>query len=235
VGVDALTSREIQKIQMNDIVTNLEPEALARHLGNPEGEVGIAVADRLNRMNAKVYAQAYQAIRLADSHRVLEIGFGNGHLIPELLSLAKEVKYAGIDISPTMVEEASAFNAIRIAAGLVEIKLGSSASIPYADATFDSALALNTLYFWDNPSADLAEIRRVLKPGGKLILGAIDPSSTGTNPVFRHGFRFYEAEEIRAMLGVVGFADIGIEILQELRKRPDGTEYHTEYMIISAV
>jgi SAM-dependent methyltransferase len=222
---------------MNDIVTKLEldPEALARHLRNPEGEAGIAVADRLNTMNAKVYARAYQAIALADNHRVLEIGFGNGHLIPELLALAKEVKYAGLDISATMVQEASAFNAIRIAAGLVEIKLGSSASIPYADATFDSALALNTLYFWDNPSADLAEIRRVLKPGGKLVLGAIDPSSTGTNPVFRHGFRFYEPEEIRAMLGAAGFADVDIEILQELRKRPDGTEYHTEYMIISAV
>jgi SAM-dependent methyltransferase len=220
---------------MSDIVTNLEPETLARHLGNPEGEVGIAVADRLNTMNAKVYARAYQAIRLADNHRVLEIGFGNGHLIPELLSLAKEVKYAGLDISETMVQEAVAFNPARIAAGVVEVKLGSSASIPYADATFDRALALNTLYFWDNPSADLGEVRRVLKPDGKLVLGAIAPSSTKTNPVFRHGFRFYEPEEIQAMLGAAGFVDVAIEILQELRKRPDGTEYHTEYMIISAV
>jgi hypothetical protein len=67
---------------MTDITSNLEPETLARHLGNPQGEVGIAVANRLNTMNAKVYAQAYRAIGLAGDNGILEIGFGNGHLIP---------------------------------------------------------------------------------------------------------------------------------------------------------
>ncbi len=133
-----------------------------------------------------------------------------------------------------MVKEASLFNAALIAEGKVEIKLGSSASIPYADAMFDRALALNTLYFWDNPSADLAEIRRVLKPGGRFVLGSISPSSTKTNPVFKHGFRFYDQEKIRAMLGAVGFSEIAIEILEELRQRPDGVEYNSHYFIISA-
>jgi tRNA G46 methylase TrmB len=86
---------------MTDITSNLEPDTLARHLGNPQGEVGIAVANRLNTMNAKVYAQAYRAIGLAGDNGILEIGFGNGHLIPELLALADGATYAGLEISQT--------------------------------------------------------------------------------------------------------------------------------------
>jgi ubiquinone/menaquinone biosynthesis C-methylase UbiE len=132
-----------------------------------------------------------------------------------------------------VVDEASSFKADLIVEGKVEITLGSSASIPYPDLTFDRALALNTLYFWENPSTDLAEIRRVLKPGGRFALGAIAPSSTRTNAVFKYGFRFYELEEIRAMLGIAGFPKVDVEVLEEIRKRPDGTEYPTEYFIIS--
>jgi SAM-dependent methyltransferase len=219
---------------MTDFAIDLEPEMLARHLGNPEGDIGLAVANRLNSVNATTHTQAYRVIGLADNDRIFEIGFGNGHLIPQLLSIANGAKYAGLDISKTMVKEASAFNAGLIAEGRVEIKLGSSASIPYADATFDRALALNTLYFWDNPSADLAEIRRVLKPGGRFVLGSAAPSSTKANPVFKHGFRFYEQDEIRAMLGAAGFSEIAIEILEQLRKRPDGVEYNSHYFIVSA-
>jgi arsenite methyltransferase len=219
---------------MTDIVANLEPAALARHLGNPHGEIGIAVADRLNTMNAKVYAEAYRAIAPADGNRIFEVGFGNGHLIPELFGLANGVTYAGLDISETMVNEAAAFNAELTSQGRVEVKLGSSAAIPYSTAAFDRALALNTLYFWASPSTDLAEIRRVLKPQGKLVLGAIAPASTRTNEVFKHGFRFYEAEAIRAMLAAAGFAQVGIEVIHENRKRPDGTEYMTDYFIVTA-
>jgi SAM-dependent methyltransferase len=212
----------------------LDPEILARHLGNPQGDIGIAVANRLNSVNATVHTNAYRAIGLTDNNRILEIGFGNGHLIPPLLSLANRTKYAGLDISETMVEEASSFNATLIVESRVEIKRGSSAAIHYADATFDRALALNTLYFWDSPSDDLTEIRRVLKPGGRFVLGAISPSSTKTNPAFKHGFKFYEQDDIRAMLGAAGFPDVAVEILEELRKRPDGVKYMSHYFIVSA-
>jgi SAM-dependent methyltransferase len=215
-------------------IASLEPQTFARHLGNPEGDIGLAIANRLNSVNAAVYTRAHRAIDLVDNDRILEIGFGNGHLIPQLLSLANGTKYAGLDISETMVKEAFSFNAGLIANGRVEIKLGSSAAIPYADATFDRALALNTVYFWDNPSADLAEIRRVLKPGGRFVLGAISPSSAKTNPAFEHGFKLYEQDEIRGMLHAASFPDVVVDVLEELRKRPDGLEYMSYYFVVSA-
>ncbi len=50
-------------------------------------------------------------------HRVLEIGFGNGRAAPAIIGRAADVHYAGIDISPTMVNEANRINAALVAAG----------------------------------------------------------------------------------------------------------------------
>jgi cyclopropane fatty-acyl-phospholipid synthase-like methyltransferase len=57
-------------------------------------------------------------------HRVLEIGFGNGRAAPQVIAQAVDVRYSGIDISPTMVAEASAFNAVLVAAGKASFHLG---------------------------------------------------------------------------------------------------------------
>jgi tRNA G46 methylase TrmB len=75
---------------------------MARHLGRPDGEVGLAVSERLNRSNGNITAEAYRRLGLGAGMRVLEIGFGNGHLLPDLLRLAPNLLYSGIDISPTM-------------------------------------------------------------------------------------------------------------------------------------
>jgi ubiquinone/menaquinone biosynthesis C-methylase UbiE len=58
-----------------------------------------------------------------------------------------------------------------VAAGRVQLRRGDCASIPFANANFDGALAVHALSFWRDPVAYLSEIRRVLKPGARLVLG----------------------------------------------------------------
>ena len=215
-------------------LTKLDDQTRARHLGNPEGEVGLAMAGALNTMNARVHQEAYHALKPASGNRILEIGFGNGHLVPELMALAADLRYDGIDISETMVVEAQRFNAGLAAQGRYIAQLAKSSAMPFADATFDRTLALNTIYFWDDPAADLAEIRRVLRKGGRLVLGAIDPSSTKTNPVFRHGFKLYEQDQIGQLLRSVGFSDSSINVFQEVRRLPDGKTIENNYFIVTA-
>jgi ubiquinone/menaquinone biosynthesis C-methylase UbiE len=195
-----------------------------------EGDVGIAMAKSLNSMNAKVHEYAFRALSPKKSDRILEIGFGNGHLIPEVLSLAEDLSYAGIGISETMVNEAAAFNK----GARVDVRVGSSSAIPFPSGDFDRALALNTIYFWSNPSKDLAEIRRVLRPKGKLVLGALDPAGTKTNPVFQHGFKFYEKDQLSRMLKAAGFSSVTIDVFNEVRAASDGSKYATDYFIVSA-
>jgi hypothetical protein len=51
---------------------------MARMLGKPEGEVGRAVGEMMNRTNANITAAVHQRLMLRPNYRVLEVGFGNG-------------------------------------------------------------------------------------------------------------------------------------------------------------
>jgi ubiquinone/menaquinone biosynthesis C-methylase UbiE len=215
-------------------LTKLDEQSRARHLGNPEGEIGLAIAGNLNTMNARVHQEAYRALAPAAGNAILEIGFGNGHLVPELMALAGDLHYDGIDISETMVAEANRFNAALAAQGRYTAQLARSSAMPFKDASFDRALALNTIYFWDDPKADLSEIRRVMRSGGWLVLGAMDPASTTNVPVFRHGFRFYDQDQLKALLKSAGFSSSHIDVFREVRHQPNGTTFENNYFIVTA-
>src|SRR5690242_4573545 len=98
-------------------LTKLDPPIIAQHLGKPEGEVGLALADSMAERNWPIYEAAFKHLAVRPGTRLLEIGFGNGKLVPRLLALAPKVTYAGIDFSETMVREAETFNQGLIGAG----------------------------------------------------------------------------------------------------------------------
>ena len=83
---------------------------------------------------------------------------------------ATNVHVTGIDLSQTMVQAASRRNAQTIKSGRVELRLGDAMTLPFADEQFDKIMSIHTLYFWPDPLSTLAEIFRVLKPGGKLAI-----------------------------------------------------------------
>ncbi|KAB0671545.1 metalloregulator ArsR/SmtB family transcription factor [Oryzomonas sagensis] len=102
-----------------------------------------------------------------DDGTVLEIGTGTGGLLTELAARAARV--IGVDHSPAMLEEARR----RLAhdgAGGIELRLGEMTHLPLSDASVGCVVANMVLHHAANPAAVLAEIRRVLAPGGVLVL-----------------------------------------------------------------
>ena len=87
------------------IFETLTPAEQARHLANPMGTIGIAVADWLYENNKQGNARIVASLGVEAGCRVLEIGFGNGRAVPQVIAQAADVQYSGIDISPTMVAE----------------------------------------------------------------------------------------------------------------------------------
>jgi SAM-dependent methyltransferase len=215
-------------------LTQLDIAVRARHLANPEGEIGLAIANSLNSINADALAWAFSAITPDAGNRILEIGFGNGHTVSRVLELADRLTYAGIDISETMVNEATRFNAAEIADRRVDLRVGTSSRIPFPNAAFDRTLAVNILYFWSDPAVDLREVRRVLKSGEKLVLGSVSPSGAPANPLFKHGFRFLSQEKLVDLLGHAGFSEVSIDVHRSIRKMSNGESYDAEYLITSA-
>jgi ubiquinone/menaquinone biosynthesis C-methylase UbiE len=117
---------------------------------------------------------AEPAIALLDVQphdRVLEIGFGPGVGIELLVSLLSSGRVAGVDDSEEMVEQARVRNAEAIKTGRVELRRGSVETLPFEHETFDKALAINSMQVWPDAVAGLREIRRVMKPGGRVVLG----------------------------------------------------------------
>jgi ubiquinone/menaquinone biosynthesis C-methylase UbiE len=70
-----------------------------------------------------------------------------------------------------MVRQARARNASAIAAGRVDLRRGTANAVPFADGCFDKAVAINSMQVWPDADAGLRDIRRVLKRGGKIVLG----------------------------------------------------------------
>jgi SAM-dependent methyltransferase len=218
-------------------VSKLAPAELASHLGNPRGEIGLAVGELMNRVNMKLSEDAYRRLDLQAQDHVLEIGVGNGLFIDSLLKLAPALKYTGVDISETMLTAAAKANPTSVASGQVSLKLASVDEMPLADASIDRAVTVNCIYFWPDPARALKEIHRVLKPWGCLIVGATTPETAATSPhaTLEHGFRIYDAQTLQNMHRAAGFTSASVDIYTETVNRPDGTPYPRKYFMLRAV
>lgn len=65
--------------------SKLDPATLAKHLGNPEGEVGKTVTASLNKSNAGSYSAALEKLGMNAGDSIIEIRFGNGREIPRVI------------------------------------------------------------------------------------------------------------------------------------------------------
>ena len=114
---------------------------------------------------------ALQRLNITRGETVLEIGFGTGHSLKQMAeAVGEEGKVYGIDISSGMLavsrrrlEKAGLW-------GRVELTCDDALKMPYADNQFDAAFTSFALELFDSPEIPkvLAEIRRVLKPNGRL-------------------------------------------------------------------
>ena len=217
-------------------LSDLTPAERALLLGKPEGELGIALGEVMNQTNAKLLETVYRRLRLQPRQSVLEIGFGNGHTAPLLIQQADALTYTGIEIAQTMVVEATAFNRALIDAGQATFHLAPAEAMPFNDATFDAAVAVNVVYFWSDAVRALTEICRVLRPGGLSVVASMDSATAAAAPFYRaeFGFRIHEPNELAAMHRTAGFAAVDIEPFDEMTKLGDGTPIARHYHLVIA-
>ena len=144
---------------------------LLRMFGRPRGGLGRLGGRIMARTNAEFGTWVSDLLQIVPTDNVLEVGFGPGVVIDRLASLVSAGHVAGIDSSSEMVEQARVRNLQGIRSGRVDLQGGSVESLPFADASFDKALAVNSLQVWPDAVGGLKEIRRVMKPGSKVALG----------------------------------------------------------------
>ena len=147
---------------------------VVRQFGRPCGVAG-RVAGRVMAHRASNRQRNLWVVSLLDvqpTDRVLEIGFGPGLAIAELARRVTRGHVYGIDHSEVMVRQASKRNATAIRAGRVELLRTSVDRLPRFDEPLDAIVAVNSVGFWPNPTQQLSELRRVLRPGGRIALAS---------------------------------------------------------------
>jgi ubiquinone/menaquinone biosynthesis C-methylase UbiE len=105
--------------------------------------------------------------------RVLEVGSGPGHLS---IAMARRhrLDVTALDLDPDMIERARANSGD---SSVPSFLVGDVASLPFPDASFDVVVSTFSMHHWADPTAGLAEISRVLRPGGRALIWDFRPGS----------------------------------------------------------
>ncbi len=181
---------------MKQEFTEEELRELEKQLSCPIGEFGIEVGKNMNESNFGMTINSIDFLELKNKNSVLELGHGNcGHL-GELLSSVEGIKYFGLEISETMLNEAKTVNADKEA----RFEIYDGETIPYSDSFFDRIFSVNTIYFWTNPKGLISEIERALKPNGLCVLTYVNKGFAAKMPFVGDRFTLYDKTDIVKLL-----------------------------------
>jgi len=175
----------------------------------PTGVFGRILARGMARGHKDFYESAAKVLDLRPDDEYLEIGFGSGFFIKKYASHVSRI--AGLDCSEDMVQLASDINRDLVKTGKADFRQGDASSLPWGDNEFTAAATIESFFFWPEPERALGEIRRVLRPGGRLIIEMAhnrDDGKDHTKEARRMGFKLYSEEEVRNLLIISGFDDI---------------------------
>lgn len=113
-------------------------------------------------------ARFVQLLAPKPGERILDVGMGPGFLTYDLAPIVGERGLvAGVDSSPVMVELATKRCEGR---GPCEFRLGDATALPFADASFDAVVSTQVYEYVPDLAGALAELRRVLRPGGRVFI-----------------------------------------------------------------
>jgi SAM-dependent methyltransferase len=186
----------------------------------PTGLFGRLTLWRMNKSHSKLTDWGLTHTTVESRFTVLDVGCGGGRTISKLSATAAQGKVHGIDYSEESVAASRRYNAQAIRAGRVEIHPADVGKLPFPDNTYDLVTGVETHFWWPDIAAGLREIRRVLKPGGTLLLIAevykgadalVSRLCEAQAPIT--GMKMLTPDEHRDLLASAGFADVRIDAL----------------------
>ena len=136
------------------------------------GETAQLVAEQQDRRAAETRERLRRLLTLTGEERALDVGTGAGALAIALAPLVREV--VGVDIVPELLAEGR-----KRAPANVELVEADATALPFERGSFDLVCTARTLHHVPRPELVLAEMNRVLRPGGTMLvvdqLAPVDP------------------------------------------------------------
>jgi arsenite methyltransferase len=202
------------------LITWLAKSPFKRHLvsqlGRPRGPLGRAIARRMNQSNKALSRYAMAALALKPGDAVLEVGFGGGVALPQLLeAVGPAGKVLGVDRAPAMLAMVREEFAGEITTGRLALAQAELPAWPPDLPLADGILAVNVVYFWTQPQASVNTLAAALKPGGRISLGFRPPEVARIMGLDKAGFNTVEPELVLGWLREAGFQDVLLRTMPE--------------------
>lgn len=154
------------------------------------------------------------ARQLPRPRRILDVGCGTGTLLRQAAQRFPDAHLVGIDLAGAMLAAADAATPAELPIWFVHAR---AERLPLADGVFDLVLSTVSFRHWSDQSAALGQIRRVLTPGGVLVLAevfAVRPRRTIFSVTRRHRDRVELPADVKAMLADHDLSVIGCQHLR---------------------
>jgi ubiquinone/menaquinone biosynthesis C-methylase UbiE len=144
---------------------------------------------------------------------LLDVGCGTGNVLSIILNKCN-AKVSGIDLSEGMIEKARELLGDR-----ADLKVGDSENLPWDNDTFDAITCNASFHHYPNPKAVLNEMKRVLKPSGRVII--VDPWMPYPIRIVANSLlalintgdvKMYSQDEMTKMFENCGFESINVEV-----------------------
>ena len=181
------------------------PEFIARQGRMPSGVFGNVVASVMQRETEDLNQSVIELLEIGRGDQVLDIGCGNGRSLSRLAGESGDGLITGVDHSELMCRRAAANNRQLITDGRVKVECAASDDLPFESGAFDAAMSVHTVYFWDPAEPHLAEIARVLRPGGQFVLAFRSSADSATANFPESVYKFRSAAEVAELVADSNF------------------------------
>jgi SAM-dependent methyltransferase len=177
--------------------------------GVPRGPLGWVSAHTV--LNTSSYPAVADALQLSPDDELLDLGCGSAGFLAGQADRVHRV--AGIDLSDIQVSLARKRLGERIAAGTAEIVHGDAGALPWPDASFTVVTCMSVFEALPDPAGVVAEVFRVLRPGGRAVLniGERVPAGTQTHRILNGAGWVWAEDDVRRMVEQAGFTDVSIQ------------------------
>lgn len=187
-------------------------QCISTQLQQPSGWAGRFLLPFIwNRRNRALNDDTLRRLQLRPADHVLEVGFGGGYLLKQILGTLAEGPVCGVDASLAIVRHGRKRFARDIRLGRLHLAHAPVEKLPYATGQFNKVCSVNSIFYWDDFPGGIGEIHRVLAPGGLLVLTFTAQADLDQQGFCPQSVRSFRDETVVARLRDIGFHEPQLE------------------------
>ncbi|MHA6487731.1 class I SAM-dependent methyltransferase [Bacillus cabrialesii] len=175
---------------------------LSKKFSKPKGVFGMIAGYIMAAENQTLNQWTIDQLGITRGDSILEVGFGPGYCMQQMLKRERSVQLHGVDVSEAMMKLA----ARRLKSKGVRLMQGSIETFPLTASFYDKVISVNNYTIWNDQTKGVKQIYRALKPGGRAAI-TMQPREADASPERTKSF----AKQMIADFKAAGFEDIELQ------------------------